>query len=61
MAKKIIVALVAFIVSIALAFAGLNYANNLNPATEGISISLLISLEYGFRLSLSEVTEKKSK
>jgi amino acid transporter len=38
MAEKIIVALVAFIVSIALAFVGLNYANNLNTATEGISI-----------------------
>jgi hypothetical protein len=38
MAKKIIVALVAFIVSIALAFIGLNYANNLNPATEAISV-----------------------
>ena len=38
MPKKTIVAFVAFIVSLALAFAGLNYANNLNTVTEGISI-----------------------
>jgi hypothetical protein len=38
MAKRIIVALVAFIVSVALAFSGLNYANNLNQVTEGMSI-----------------------
>ena len=38
MPKKTIVAFVAFIVYLALAFAGLNYANNLNTVTEGISI-----------------------
>jgi hypothetical protein len=38
MAKKVIVAFVAFIVSLALAFVGLNYANNLNTVTKGISI-----------------------
>jgi len=38
MSFKIRVGLVAFIVSNSLAFIGLNYANNLNPVTEGISI-----------------------
>jgi len=38
MVKKIIVALIAFIVSLVLAFSGLNYANNLTLQTEGISV-----------------------
>jgi hypothetical protein len=35
---SIIAALIAFIVFTALAFAGLNYANNLTLQTEGISV-----------------------
>jgi len=38
MSYKIRVAVVAFIISNSLAFIGLNYANNLNTVTEGISI-----------------------
>jgi hypothetical protein len=49
MPKKTIVAFVAFIVSIALAFTGLNYANNLNTATEGMSV--FFSLFIGVWLS----------
>ena len=49
MAKKIIVAFVAFIVSIALAFTGLNYANNLNSVTEAMSV--FFSLFIGIWLS----------
>ena len=49
MSKKIIVALFAFIVSVALAFTGLNYANNLNSVTEGMSV--FFSLFIGVWLS----------